>query len=230
MTSGNPYLDHYRDALAHQREHMPRLLLDSRPHEFCVECLLDPEREPQDWQPHDVKTRFAWAVPNDAALEAIARHSPNGVVEIGAGAGYWARLLRQRGVDVIAYDPQPPGTESEWHVGYAWSDVERADHRVVTKHPDRTLLMVWPSLGAGWTDEAVELFEGDTVAYVGESRGGCTGTRVMHELLGNGDPECWCLGECTCSPVIPALFQALEEVTIPQWWAWNDRLSIHQRL
>jgi hypothetical protein len=30
------------------------------------------------------------------------------VVEVGAGTGYWAALLRARGVDVVAYDVRPP--------------------------------------------------------------------------------------------------------------------------
>lgn len=230
MTPGNPYLDHYFDQLAHQREHMPRLLLDSRPHEFCVECLVE-HRLGQDPDPHGVKTRFAWAVPGAAALDAIERWSPNGVVEIGAGAGYWAGMLRARGVDVAAYDPAPPGVESAWHSGYEWSPVDAADHRVVTKHPDRTLLLVWPSYASGWTDEVVELFEGDTVIYVGESPGGCTGTSVMHQLLGNGDEGCWCFEEpCTCPPVVPSLFEVAERVDIPQWWGLSDGLSVHRRV
>lgn len=235
MTSGNPYLDHYREQLAHQREHGPRLptvsglRTDEHPHEVCIGCLNDPER-PVDDQPHGVKLRFAWAVPSDAALDAIDRHSPNGVVEIGAGGGYWARMLRARGVDVAAYDPFPAGTESDWHSGYEWSQVDAGDHRVVSKHPDRTLLLVWPSYASGWTDEVVELFEGDTVVYVGEPPGGCTGTRPMHELLGY-EAECWCfVGPCECPPAVPALFGEVERVAIPQWWGMNDYLSVHRRL
>lgn len=30
------------------------------------------------------------------------------VVEMGAGTGYWAALLQQRGVDVVALDRHPP--------------------------------------------------------------------------------------------------------------------------
>lgn len=235
MTSGNPYLDHYRQQRAHQREHGPSLPTvsglrrDERPHEVCIGCLADPGFSVEG-EPHAVKQRFAWAIPSDAAVEVIARYSPGGVVEIGAGGGYWARLLRARGVDVVAYDPEPPGEASDWHSGYAWSDVEHGDHRVVAKHPDRTLLLVWPSYSQGWTDAVVELYAGDTVVYVGEPPGGCTGTDRMHQLLG-GETSCWCfVGPCECPPTVPAQFREVERVGIPQWWGLNDYLSVHQRL
>ena len=48
--------------------------------------------------------RYAYGVPNDEALEAITAASQAGVVELGAGTEYWARLPHERGVDAIAYD------------------------------------------------------------------------------------------------------------------------------
>eukprot|EP00271_Cylindrocystis_brebissonii_P019739 TRINITY_DN6186_c0_g1_i1.p1 TRINITY_DN6186_c0_g1~~TRINITY_DN6186_c0_g1_i1.p1 ORF type:complete len:542 (-),score=66.17 TRINITY_DN6186_c0_g1_i1:227-1852(-) len=50
---------------------------------------------------------YSWAVPTEEALAAIAAAAPNGLVEMGAGTGYWAMLLRQRGVAVAAYDRRP---------------------------------------------------------------------------------------------------------------------------
>ena len=38
--------------------------------------------------------RFSWAVPSDDALDVIARYAP--IVEMGAGSGYWAHLMRER--------------------------------------------------------------------------------------------------------------------------------------
>ena len=44
--------------------------------------------------------RYAFAIPSDEALDALADVSP--LVEMGAGTGYWAYLLRKRHVDVQA--------------------------------------------------------------------------------------------------------------------------------
>jgi hypothetical protein len=43
---------------------------------------------------------YAFAAPNEAALCALAALGP--LVEVGAGAGYWARLLKMRGAQVGA--------------------------------------------------------------------------------------------------------------------------------
>ena len=39
---------------------------------------------------------LAFAVPSNAALAMVARYGP--IVEMGCGTGYWASLLRERGV------------------------------------------------------------------------------------------------------------------------------------
>ena len=45
---------------------------------------------------------FAWAVPNDAALQALLALGP--LVEHGAGTCYRAWLLSRMGSDIVAYD------------------------------------------------------------------------------------------------------------------------------
>jgi hypothetical protein len=48
---------------------------------------------------------YAFAAPNSRALKALAEVSP--IIEVGAGVGYWALLLRQAGVAVVATDALP---------------------------------------------------------------------------------------------------------------------------
>lgn len=234
----NPYLAEYRARLAHQREHDRDQLYQGQPNPYCMGCLRagsgDTARETR----HDIKRRFSWAIPNDAALDAIAAHSPGGVVEIGAGGGYWAGMLRSRGVDVVAYDPDPEGGDwtddgqRGWHDGTRWSDVLPGDHTAVTRHPDRTLLLVWPSYGGEWTDQVIDLYAGDTVIYVGEGSGGCTGTDRMHVLLGE-EPYCWHDDgdeDCDCPKGVAPKFRSVTEVEIPSWWGIHDRLYVFARV
>jgi hypothetical protein len=50
-------------------------------------------------------TVFAYGVPNEEVLDGIVEHAAGGeVLEIGAGGGYWARCLADRGVSVVAFD------------------------------------------------------------------------------------------------------------------------------
>src|SRR3954447_23075729 len=44
--------------------------------------------------------KYAWAVPNEEAIDVLVEHSP--LIEVGAGRGYWARLAAEAGADIIA--------------------------------------------------------------------------------------------------------------------------------
>ena len=54
-----------------------------------------------------LRRMYSWGIPADEALTVIENVSPAGIVEVGAGTGYWAMLLKKRGVDIVAYDRTP---------------------------------------------------------------------------------------------------------------------------
>lgn len=230
MLNDIEYLNIYRAALEHQRTHgssLTSLYGAPQPGETCIECLKE-HRPMEDRGHHYIKKQFSWAVPTPAALLAIQGHSPRGVVEIGAGGGYWAMLLRQLGVDVVAYDPHPAGKGNDF-AGHQWSEVLVGDQSSVIGHPDRTLLLCWPSYSEPWTGDAVDLYDGDTVIYIGEPPGGCTGDDRMHALLGD-TPYCPHYSEpCTCAwPA--AKFKEVESRSIPQWFGLHDALFVYERI
>ncbi|MGL5911571.1 MAG: hypothetical protein ACRCZP_16345 [Phycicoccus sp.] len=179
----------------------------------------------------ELVTRYSWAIPSAEALSAIAQHAPpHGIVEIGAGGGYWASLLQQAGVPVVAYDPAPPPNTSQWHDGHPWADVLLGDHTSVIGHPDRALMLCWPNYDEGYGAEAVDLYGGDTVIFIGERSSGCTGDARLHALLGEAD--CWCPHElCVCgAQSTTPLFREVAEVAIPQWQGIHDSLRVHRRI
>ena len=60
--------------------------------------------------------RYSWAIPNDEAIRVLAAHAP--LIELAAGTGYWAYLLRARNVDILAFDTYPPTSaqhRNDWH-------------------------------------------------------------------------------------------------------------------
>jgi hypothetical protein len=137
----------------------------------------------------------AFARPTDTALRAIVEASPHGVVEIGAGTGYWARQLHDRGVDVAAFDiAPPPSLDNRWFPGLTpWYPVQVGDESAVDSYPERTLLLVWPTRNEDWGADAVARFAaagGQRIAFVGEVVGGRTGDDRLHALLGELD-RCW---------------------------------------
>jgi hypothetical protein len=160
---------------------------------------------------------------------AIARWAPAGVVEVGAGLGWWARRLADAGVDVVAVDLEP----DRWFGDAApWFPVTPGDHTVVDDHADRCLLLVWPTLGETWPADALERFAGDHVAYVGEGPGGRTGDERFLAVLGELD-RCYhhALGlpdvACTCD--VRPRFRAVERVAIPTWDGFDDELVLLER-
>lgn len=129
---------------------------------------------------------YAWGIPTSEALDTIKEHAAGGVVEIGAGTGYWARLLAERGVDIIAYDeapmdqPQPNGFHALG--GSAWGNVPpfwpvtQGDASAARWHPGRSLLLVWPPKEgepsipdrmASLAPDALRAYRGDTVIFAG---------------------------------------------------------------
>ena len=182
--------------------------------------------------------RYAYGIPNDEAFRLIASVSPRGVVELGAGTGYWARLLHERGVDVVAYDRWPPGSGANQFVDddVQWFPVREGDERAVARHPERTLLLVWPTWNETWPADAVAAFHaagGATLVFVGEGPGGLTGDGVLHARLGAPGPCVACsLGvpdaPCVCG--VAALWRAVRSVAIPQWADADDACTIYERI
>lgn len=184
---------------------------------------------PDAWQ-----ARFGFAVPDDRALDLIARHSPGGVVEIGAGTGYWARLLADRGVDVVAYDiAPPPAPDNSWFAGQQpWHPVIAADERIVTRHADRTLLLVWPTRDEDWAADAALLHlegGGRRLVYVGEPPGGRSGDARLHAVLGLAEGCLACAYgvtdvPCTCG--VGTRWTVLQQLPLPRWGDREDTLYL----
>lgn len=191
----------------------------------------DPENE------NAVLRRYGFAVPTDAALGAIEHRSPAGVVEVGAGVGYWARQLSERGVNVIAYDiAPPPSARNRWFAGSTpWHRILSGDQRVVADHPDRSLLLIWPTKNETWAADAlIDYYNagGACVFYVGDGPGGRTGDPTFHAILGDAGPCLACdLGvvDCPCTCNARQLWRQTAEVTLPPWQAADVRLRVYGR-
>lgn len=181
--------------------------------------------------------KYGFAIPTEEALEQIGRVSPAGVVEVGAGTGYWAYLLSRRNVDVEAFDIEPaPSAANGWFAGTSpWHRVQRGDHSIVRRFPQRTLLIVWPTKNEVWASAAVEEYHdagGDCVVFVGEVGGGRTGDDVFHARLGELGPCHQCTygvptSPCTCD--IVELWSRQTTVVLPHWPGFDDNLYVYAR-
>ena len=135
------------------------------------------------------------------------------IIEIGAGTGYWAHMLRSRyGINILAYDKRPLSrTKNGYHKdAKPWTGVLRGRPIKAKKYPGRALMLCWPPWASPMAAEALKAYTGNTVIYIGEGWGGCTGDREFHRLL---DEQ----------------FELKADVDIPRWDCIHDWLNIYTR-
>ncbi len=131
----------------------------------------------------DMCATYSWAIcsPGDIGWLQDTLDG-QGVVEAGAGTGYWAWQMTQAGIDVVAYDPneQLPGNR---FARRTWTTVLRDDYAASKHHPDRALFLSWPSYDEPWAAQSLACYTGNMLIYCGEGEGGCTANDEFFELL-----------------------------------------------
>ena len=138
--------------------------------------------------------QYAWAIPSPDALAAIADFARDcGIIEVGAGTGYWAALLRDLGVDVLAYDAFPPGREGvtnpyrhrqSYVPVHHWED-QRASVALEMERT-RALMLCWPCYSEDWAWRTLRAYldvGGQRVIYIGEGEWGCNATEAFFATL-----------------------------------------------
>jgi hypothetical protein len=164
---------------------------------------------------HRLVAKYAWAIPNEEALETIAKYGP--IVEIGAGNGYWAFLLRSMGVEVKAFDLQTNLKANRFFEPTRdrdepkhWTKVEQGGSEKAQQYSDHSLFLCWPPYGDEMAVNTLKAYSGDTLIYVGEGYYGCTADKSFFEYL----EEDW---------------ERIEFVSIPTWAIVGDCLSVYRR-
>ncbi|RLF85284.1 hypothetical protein DRN34_04680 [Thermococci archaeon] len=168
-------------------------------------------RHRQDWNwelREKCVKRYSWAIPSNEALNIISKYS--GIVEMGAGTGYWSRLLQDMGVSILPFD-QHVGEDNTYGHRRSWTTVYRGGDEILSKFsPSVNLFMCWPPYDTPMAYDCLMSFRGKYLIYVGEGYYGCTGDDRFHCEL----EERW----------DGVLYQ-----DIPQWYGLNDGLYIYKR-
>lgn len=187
---------------------------------------------------HVLVARYAFAIPTDDVLRHICDAAPDGIVEVGAGTGYWARLLDDRGCRVRAYDiAPPPSPENHWFASSTpWHEVGAGNEDVVDSAPPAALLLVWPTRNETWATAAAQRYYaagGSTLVYVGEGPGGRSGDDTFHAVVGE-IAEClncnYGVETVPCICGITPLWQRVAELQIPAWPGYHDTVRLYEPL
>jgi hypothetical protein len=143
-----------------------------------------------------LQSAYAYAIPSPATLEWVADICDGrAVVELGAGRGYWAFQMANSGIEIDAYDVDPPDERANVSfmptAGQAdtWYPVRALNELAANapNWPNQVLFLCWPP---GWGDamasRALAEFEragGQCLIYIGEPQGGKTGDDAFFERL-----------------------------------------------
>jgi hypothetical protein len=152
-------------------------------------------------------TFFSWAVPTLPVVMEIASFATSGLLEVGAGTGYWSKLLADVGADVVAVDnfSEHGRDHGNWeHQKPLFYDVFNADGTEYIRSgqaAERALFFCWPR-GDFNAREGFPGYEGNRVIFIGEEAG-CTAD-IAGQLLRTG---CW---------------ETVREAYMPRWQGMND--------
>ena len=123
------------------------------------------------------RTRYGYVIPTSLVIREILKFTHNEtILEIGAGTGLWAHILRNKGQKITPTDLKPKvykDTPRELIDKYAWFnsfiDVEKLSgiDSVKKYNKHEVLMIVWPEQSKIWAYETLQLFKGNKFIYVG---------------------------------------------------------------
>lgn len=149
---------------------------------------------------HVMCSKFTFAIPTFELLQVITKYQP--ILEIGAGSGFWAALLKKNNCDIIAttindeYHPFPE----------KFTEIEKLPAiDAVKKYPDRTVFCSWPSIGT-WTEETLPHIK-KRLILISEN---ATASDKFYDTLSED-------------------FKQIEEHKIPEWFGIRDKFSVFER-
>ena len=202
--------------------------------------LFDPDIDEQrrgdlfEAEDENAMEKYAWAIPDERALRICAHYAP--LVEMGAGCGYWCRLLRERGVTMTAYDKDVDDNAKAAGVSASpFTKVEKGGPEVLSMFPNATLLLIYPDDYETGDEEltlsmaSYQHFQGDTIIHVGEWLGS---TKTL-SMEGQETPDTVFPWGRTTSPdfqiIMEASFHRVLQVGLPNWGSVMNCLTVWKR-
>ena len=109
-----------------------------------------------------LKEKYAWAIPDVRTLNILREFSP--LIEIGGGKGYWAKLLQDKGCDIVVYDKYLPPLSK------CWTKVEQGgpEKLLIKTNKNRNLFLCYPDEQESQAIVCLENFQGDYIIHIGE--------------------------------------------------------------
>ena len=172
---------------------------------------------------------FSWAIPHSATLASLANHLKGylRILEVGAGTGLWAHLLKEiHGVSVVATDKSDGNYRQgpAQHQQHKYCSVEVIDAvPAIEKYDPEVLMLIWAPYSDPYSPfpeppmatDSLRAFKGNLLVWIGEEEGGCNAdVSFFEELHAN-----W---KIVCDIGIPSWFHIYDGCSI---WKRNESVS-----
>lgn len=138
-------------------------------------------------------SKYSWTISDPESFDFVRAHCPNRVLDPLAGTGYWAYLLGQVGVEVVASDLQPPHPDADlnlWHPMAEQHVPVKEDNAVdamIISEPGDTLLLGWPPR-SDIAELTLATYRGNQMIYIGETSASCASTEFWAQLAAQWHP------------------------------------------
>jgi hypothetical protein len=177
-----------------------------------ISCFPGDSHPVYHWRERDELVRkYSWAIPNSKAIRAIAALNKP-IIEMGAGKGYWASLLNEYGVTIECFDKYVVAENGATNQAEAFYKVKVGSYEILKKkkYKDYALMLCWPPFDNKFAFNCLSTYQGDTLIYIGEDAGGCTGCDKFHDELNKS-------------------WELIETISIPCYTGIYDELYIYRR-
>jgi uncharacterized UPF0146 family protein len=155
---------------------------------------------------------FSWAIPSVESILEIKKFANNEqILEVGAGNGLWARLLKNAGCNIFATDNFSTHNTDKAAIK-RYIEVEfLSNSQAIQKYNEANVLFLcWPPTNS-MSDESIKLFKGNKLIYIGEGNGGATGSDEFHSILWDD-------------------WKVVGNIIIPRWNIVNDQIYLYERI
>lgn len=151
-----------------------------------------------------LQQKYSWAVPSELAIKTIVKYSP--IVEMGAGTGYWANLIKKSGGDIIAYDVMDRINLYHPSTANSYFKIKNGSPKILSQHTDRSLFLCWPPIGE-MALNCLQFWKGKYLILVADRD--LSGDSEFYRQLMD--------------------FKIIKVISIPTWPNMNDKLYVMER-
>jgi len=174
---------------------------------------------------------FAWAVPCKEAIDAIKKYAREPIYDVLAGTGYWTKILKKAGLNVVASDIHKITNKNHYHQNKSDTGGKNIQHLVKkekekiirrnalkvgydfkTERLNGDIFLSWVPYQASFATDILEMLPiGTRVFEIGEGMGGCTGDASFHKYLCDN-------------------FDALHYEDLPNFRGIHDSLTVWEKI